>query len=550
MSKIKIFSLGGLNENGKNMYVINVDDSVFIFDAGLKYATDKMLGVDYILPDYTYIKENRKKIKGIFLTHGHDSNMGAMADILYDLPDLPVYATKFTMEVLKEDLSESGVNATNLKEIRPHSKLTFGELVVFPISVTHSIPDAVCYVLYTKDGAIVYTGDFVFDSTMMGNYKTDIGKLAYVGKQGVLCLLSESIYAEKEGHTSPNNRVSGFIREVLHKNENRIIATIMTAHIYRVQELLSEISNTKRKIVIMGKNLQNIINKSIEMGYISFNKNQIGDLSNANDKDVVILISDEKEKPYMNLERILKGFDKYIKLKDTDTIFITEPPSEGLEKRTALIMDEIAKRDVNAVCLNAKKHLLHHASREDLMLMINLVNPKYYFPVKGEYRHQVMNAEIAERLGIPKENIILKQNGDVATFIDGKLIDDLDHIETDEILIDGKSQGDIGDLVLKDREMLGENGIVIVSCTLNKKTKEILAGPEILTRGFVYVKESGDLLKETQDICLEVIKDCIDIENKKVDYNKIKNDVRERLGKYFYKETECKPMVITVIQEV
>ena len=550
MSKIKIFSLGGLNENGKNMYVINVDDSVFIFDAGLKYATDKMLGVDYILPDYTYIKENRKKIKGIFLTHGHDSNMGAMADILYDLPDLPVYATKFTMEVLKEDLSESGVNATNLKEIRPHSKLTFGELVVFPISVTHSIPDAVCYVLYTKDGAIVYTGDFVFDSTMMGNYKTDIGKLAYVGKQGVLCLLSESIYAEKEGHTSPNNRVSGFIREVLHKNENRIIATIMTAHIYRVQELLSEISNTKRKIVIMGKNLQNIINKSIEMGYISFNKNQIGDLSNTNDKDVVILISDEKEKPYMNLERILKGFDKYIKLKDTDTIFITEPPSEGLEKRTALIMDEIAKRDVNAVCLNAKKHLLHHASREDLMLMINLVNPKYYFPVKGEYRHQVMNAEIAERLGIPKENIILKQNGDVATFIDGKLIDDLDHIETDEILIDGKSQGDIGDLVLKDREMLGENGIVIVSCTLNKKTKEILAGPEILTRGFVYVKESGDLLKETQDICLEVIKDCIDIENKKVDYNKIKNDVRERLGKYFYKETECKPMVITVIQEV
>ena len=550
MSKIKIFSLGGLNENGKNMYVIDVDNSIFIFDAGLKYATDKMLGVDYILPDYTYIKENKNKIKGIFLTHGHDSNMGAMADILYEMPNLPVYATKFTMEVLKEDLLESGVTATCLKEIRPHSKLTFGELVVFPISVTHSIPDSVCYVLYTKDGAIVYTGDFVFDSTMMGAYKTDIGKLAYVGKQGVLCLLSESIYAEKEGHTSPNNRVSSFIREVLHKNENRIIATIMTAHIYRVQELLSEVATTKRKVVIMGKSLQNIINKSIEMGYLNFNKSQIGDLSNANDKDVVILISDEKEKPYMNLERILKGFDKYIKLKETDTIFITEPPYEGLEKRTALIMDEIAKKDVNAICLNAKKHLLHHASREDLMLMINLINPKYYFPVKGEYRHQVMNAEIAERLGIPKENIILKQNGDVATFVGGKLTEDLEHVETDEILIDGKSQGDIGDLVLKDREMLGENGIVIVSCTLNKKNKDILAGPEILTRGFVYVKESGELLRETQEICLDVIKDSIDIENKNVDYNKIKNDVREKLGKYFYKETECKPMVITVIQEV
>ena len=550
MSKIRIFSLGGLNETGKNMYVVDVDDNIFVFDAGLKYATDKMLGVDYILPDYSYIKNNKNKVKGIFLTHGHDSNMGAMADILYDMPDLAVYATKFTMEILKEDLQESGVVATNLKEIRPHSKLNFGDLVVFPISVTHSIPDAVCFVLYTKDGAIVYTGDFVFDSTMMGNYKTDIGKLAYVGKQGVLCLLCESIYAEKEGHTSPNNRVTGFIRDVLAKNENRIICTIMSAHIYRIQEIFNEVSKTKRKVVIMGKSLQNIINRSIDEGYISFDKSRIGDLTNVNDKDVIILISDEKEKPFMNLERILRGFDKYIKLKNTDTIFITEPTYEGIEKRTALIMDEIAKKDVNAISLDAKKHLLHHSSREDLMLMINLMDPKYYFPVKGEYRHQVKNAEIAERLGIPKERIILKENGDVATFIDGELTDTIEHIPIDEILIDGKSQGDIGELVLKDREMLGESGIVIVSCTLDKQTKKILAGPEILTRGFVYVKESADLIRETEEICLDVIESNIIADNKKVDYTKIKNDVRDRLGKYFYRETECKPMVITVIQEV
>jgi len=550
LSKIKIFSLGGLNETGKNMYVVDVDNNIFVFDAGLKYATDKMLGVDYILPDYNYIKTNKKNVKGIFLTHGHDSNMGAMADILFDMPDLPVYATKFTMEILKEDLQESNVVATNLKEIRPHSKLTFGNLVVFPISVTHSIPDSVAYVLYTEDGAIVYTGDFVFDSTMMGNYKTDIGKLAYVGKQGVLCLLSESIYAEKEGHTSPNNRVTGFIRDVLAKNENRIICTIMSAHVYRIQEIFNEVLKTKRKVVIMGKNLQNIINRSIDENYISFDKSRIGDLTNVNDKDVVILISDEKEKPFMNLERILRGFDKYIKLKSTDTIFLTEPPYEGIEKRTALIMDEIAKKDVNAISLDAKKHLLHHSSREDLMLMINLMNPKYYFPVKGEYRHQVKNAEIAERLGIPKENIILKQNGDVATFVNGKLTDSIEHIPIDEILIDGKSQGDIGELVLKDREMLGESGIVIISCTLDKNTKEVLAGPEILTRGFVYVKESTELIKETEELCLDVIKSNIEVDSKKVDYTKIKNDVREKLGKYFYKETECKPMIITVIQEV
>ncbi|CCZ58915.1 ribonuclease J 2 [Clostridium sp. CAG:710] len=550
MSKIKIFSLGGLNENGKNMYVVDVDDNIFIFDAGLKYGNDKMLGIDYILPDYTYIKENKDKIKGIFLTHGHDSNMGATADILYDMPDLPIYATKYTMEILKIDLEENNIKATNLKEIRPHSKLTFGDLAVFPISVTHSIPDAVCYVLYTKDGAIVYTGDFVFDSTMMKNYKTDIGKLAYVGKQGVLCLLSESIYAEKPGHTSPNNRVSDFVADVFAKTSDRIIATIMTAHIYRVQEIFNEVMETKRKVVIMGKSLQHLINRSIDLGYIDFDKDRIGDLSNLNDKGVVVLISDEKEKPFMNLERIIRGFDKYIKLKDTDTIFITEPSYEGIERRLALIMDEIAMANVNVVCLSSKKHLLHHASREDLMLMINLMNPKYYFPVKGEYRHQVMNAEIAEEVGIPKENIILKQNGDVATFVDGNLTDDIEHVNVDEILIDGKSQGDIGDLVLKDREMLGENGIVIISATLDKATKQILAGPEVLTRGFVYVKESGDLIKETQDICLEILKNNIEISSSRVDYTTIKNEVREKLGKFYYKETESKPMIITVIQEV
>lgn len=550
MSKIKIFSLGGLNENGKNMYVVEVDESIFVFDAGLKYGSDKTLGVDYILPDYKYLKDNKEHIKGLFLTHGHDSNMGATADILFDIPDLPVYGTKFTLEILRRDLEENNIKATNIKEIRPHSKLTFGDLVVFPISVTHSIPDAVCYVLYTEDGAIVYTGDFVFDYLVDGPYKTDIGKLAYVGKQGVLCLMAESIYAEKPGHTSPNNRIDEFIKQVLLKNDDRIIATIFPAHISRVQEILDEVSKTKRNVIIMGKNLQNTINSAIDMGYIKFDKNKIGDLSNLNDKGVVVLISDEKEKPFMNLERILRGFDKYIKLKDTDTIFITEPPYEGIEKRMALIVDEIAKMNVNVVSLSAKKHLLHHASQEDLMLMINLMNPKYYFPVKGEYRHQVMNAELAEKIGIPKENIILKQNGDVATFIDGKLTDDISHVDVDEILIDGKSQGDIGELVLKDREMLGDSGIVIVSCTLDRTTKQILAGPEILTRGFVYVKESGDLLKESEEICREVIEANIEPDAKKVDYTAIKTSVRDKLGKFLYKETESRPMIITVIQEV
>ena len=551
MSKIKIFALGGLNETGKNMYVVNVDDNIFVFDAGLKYGNDKMLGIDYIIPNPDYLVKNRKNIRGVFLTHGHESNMGGIADLIKAIPEIPVYATKFTMEIVKRDLIEDGITKANLKEIKPHQSIGFTkELVIFPISVTHSIPDAVCYVLYTKDGAIVYTGDFVFDSNMQGDYKTDIGKLAYVGKQGVLCLLSESIYSDKPGFTTPNNRVSDFIADVLSKYEDRIIATILPAHIYRVQEIFNEVMKTHRKIVVMGKNLQDMINMAIDMNYITIDKDRIGDLSNLNDKGVVVLISDEKEKPFANLERILKGYDKYIKLKDNDTIFITEPSYAGMEKRYAVILDEIAKENLNVECLSSKKHLLHHASREDLSMMINLMNPKYYFPVKGEYRHQYQNADIAFDLGMSKENIILKLNGDVAEFIDGNLQETNEHIDIDDILIDGKTQNDIGDLVLKDREMLGENGIVIISATLDRQTKKLIAGPEVLTRGFIYVKENQDMVEVTKEISLRVINDNINETTNKIDYTKIKNEVREELGKYFYKETEAKPMIITVIQEI
>ena len=550
MSKIKIFALGGLNENGKNLYVVKVDEDIFVFDAGLKYDNDINLGINYILPNFDYLVKNKKKIKGLFLSHGHESNMGAVPDILEQIPELKVYGTKLTLEIVKRDLDKKSSEGLNLIEIKPHSKIDFGANSIFPVRVTHSIPDAVCFVLYTPDGAIVYTGDFTFDSTMMGAYKTDIGKLAYVGKQGVLCLLCESFYADKPGHTSPHNRVSSFIKEVINKSNDRIIATVLPAHYTRIQEIFNEVSKTHRKIVVMGKQLQELVNNATKDGYLNIDKSKIGTLSDLESKNAVVLISDEKEKPFANLERIIKGFDKYITIKDTDTIFITEPSYPGIERRLAYIMDDIAMLGADAISLSSKKHLQHHASREDLMLMIDLMNPKYFFPVKGEYRNQYANAEIAEELGIPKENIILKLNGDVFEMVDGENTNSLETVPTDEILIDGKSQNDIGNLVLKDREMLGENGIVIISCTLDKNTKKILGGPEILTRGFIYVKESQDLLEETKAVSKEVIESNIEINSKRVDYSKIKNDVRDVLGKFFYKQTEAKPMIITVIQEV
>ncbi len=550
MSKIKIFALGGLNENGKDMYVVKVDKDIFIFDAGLKYDTDINLGIDYIIPGYQYLIDNKSNIKGIFLTHGHASNMGALPDILKDIPELNIYGTLLTLEVLKSYMTKEEISNYNLIKLKPHNKIKFGDNAIFPISVTHSIPGAVCYVLYTLDGAIVYTGDFVFDSTMLGDYKTDIGKLAYVGKQGVLCLMSESIYANKVGHTSPLNRASSTIREVLNKNDGRIIMTVFPAHYYRMQEIFNEVAKTHRKIVVMGKSLQNTVNHGIDNGYLFFDKNQIGNLEDLNSKGVIILISDVKQRPFANLLKIINGYDKYISITDADTIFITESSYPGIEKRSSEVLDKIAQLGANGIMLSSKKHLLHHASSEDLMLMINLMNPKYYFPVKGEYQNLYANAEVAEAVGIDKDNIIIRLNGEVALFDDGKLIETDEKVPVDELLIDGNTQDDIGNLVLKDREMLSQSGIVIISCTLDKDTKEILSGPEILTRGFIYVKESYDLLQQTSSLAKEVIENDVELGSTRVDYSQIKNDIRERLGNFFYKETETKPMIITVIQEV
>ncbi|MBO5414734.1 MAG: ribonuclease J [Bacilli bacterium] len=548
MSKIKIFALGGLNDSGKNMYVVEVDNDIFVFDAGLKYADDRMLGVDYIIPNFDYIKENFNRVKGLFITHGHQQQMGAVADILTELPNLKIYGTAFTLKILKEELQAEGISTDTLTELKPHRKINFGENAIFPISLTHSVPDTVGYVLYTNDGAIFYTGNYAFDPTMMGNYKTDIGKLAYVGKQGVLCLLSESIYADKKGYTSPQHRCTPAFREILGKTEGRILFNIYDSQVYRIQELLTEIGHTDRKVVIMGKTLENLIYSCIDDGYITFDKSKIGNIHNVNDKNVVVIISDEREKPFSNIKRIVRGTDKFIKITSEDTVVFASQVYDGMEKTATATYDSLAKIGCNLEILSTKKYLSLHASSEDLMLMIDLMQPKYYFPVIGEYRFQVANAEVAKQIGMKEENILLKLNGEVVTFENGVLKDTNEKIKIDDILIDGKTVGDIGEAVLKDREALSDNGIVVVTATIDKTTKKVLAGPEILTRGFIYVKDNIDIIKEAERLSLEVINE--NIKENYVDFNKIKAGIRDKVGKYLYQVTECKPMVLLVIQEV
>ncbi len=545
MSKIKIFGLGGLAENGKNCYVVEIDEDLFIFDCGLKYANSNLLGIDYIMPDFTYLIKNRRRIKGLFITHGHSENMGSVADLVKDLPNIRIFATKFTKFVL----TENGINEKNIIEIKPHRKINFDNNVsIFPISVSHSIPDAVMYVINTNDGAICYTGDFVIDPTMLGAYDMDLGKIAYVGKQGVLCMMCESTFSERKGHTSPNHRLEEFFKDVVKHNEKRIIFSLLPYHLYTINDIFNAARNTHRKIVIMGKKLQNVVNFAILEKYLDVEAGIIGDLSNINDDNAILLISDERTNPFANVSKILHGYDKYITLRESDSIVFAEPRYDNNEKALVKLENELAKFGCNIINIPSDKVILHHPSTEDLMLMIKLVQPKYYIPVKGEYRYMVNNANLANRLGIKAEDILLKQNGEVITFVDGNLVDKMEKVKVNDVLIDGISSEDVGELVIKDREMLAENGIVLISATISKKDKVLLVGPEITTRGFIYVKDSKDLILEIKNICEEIINK--NITPTFVDYNKIKVEIRERLSNYLFEETECKPMIIAVVQEV
>ncbi|MBE6154464.1 MAG: ribonuclease J [Firmicutes bacterium] len=544
LSKIKIFSLGGLDENGKNIYCVEVDKDIFIFDCGLKYASGNMLGIDYIIPDFSYLVNNKKRIKGLFITHGHYENMGATLDLLSVIPNLKVFATKFTKYVLME----MGVNESNIYEIKAHKKMNFSHVSIFPISVSHSSPDSVMYVINTKDGAICYTGDFIFDPSMMGAYDMDLGKIAYVGKQGVLCLLSESLFSENVGHTSPNHKLEDLFKKTIKNAQGRIMFMVLPTHLYTIDEIFRAAQNSHRKIVVMGKRLQNMINFGLKEGYLNIEEGMMGDLSNINDSNAILLICDDKSSPYSAMNKIYNGYDKFIKLKNNDTIVFAEPRYDSNEKVLVRLENDLAELGCEIVNIPSDKSILHHASSEDLMQMIKLMRPKYYMPVKGEYRYMVGNADLAYSLGIPRENIILKQNGEVIEFDNGTLIDKNEKIKVNDCLIDGTSSEDVGELVIKDREMLSENGIVLISATISRQDKVLLVGPEVTTRGFIYIKDSGDLILEIKKICSNVIER--NITPNYVDYNKIKTEIRDELSKYLYEETECKPMIIAVVQEV
>ncbi|MCI6350194.1 MAG: ribonuclease J [Tenericutes bacterium] len=549
MNKIRVFSLGGLNENGKNLYVIEINNRILLFDAGLKYASEKMLGVDYVIPDFEYLLQNKKRIVGLFISHAHYENMGAVTDLLKQIPEIHIFATNYTSKILEIEAKEAEISIRNLHIIKPHRKIDFKEFSVFPFSVSHSVPESVGFSINTPDGAIVYMGDYVIDSTMKGAYDMDLGKLAYIGKQGVLLLMQESVFSEKTGFTSPNHKLDKYFKNAVEKSEGRLIFSILPLHLLTIQNIFDAVKGTDRKVVVMGKYLQTIIEMAIREGYLDVPNGMIGDLKDLKEKNTVILVSNDREAPYYNLSRIVNGYDKYVSLEENDSICFADPSYEAQELTSVKIKNEIAIHGINIFDVPKNKNVRLHASSQDLMLMVKIFNPKYYMPIKGEYRYQVANAKLASLVGIPNENIFLKENGDVVYIEDGTFVDKGEHIKVDDILIDGKSSSDVGELVLKDREMLGNNGLILISATVDKKTKQIINGPEVLSRGFIFAKDNLDVIEEIKKKSLEIIKNNTH-NGKYADYSKIRNDIRDDVGSYLYKLTESKPVILTVIQEM
>lgn len=549
MSKIKVFSLGGLNENGKNLYIVEIGSRILVFDCGLKYAGEKMNGIDYIIPDFDYLIKNRKRIVGVFISHAHYENIGSLTDLIKAIPDVHVFATNYASKVIDIECAAAGVTIKNMHIIKAHRKIDFKEFSVFPFSVSHSAPETVGYSINTENGAIVYMADYVIDPTMNGHYDMDLGKLAYIGKQGVLLLMNESVFAEKEGFSAPNHNLSGYFKNVVEKAEGRIIFSVLPLHLLTMQNIFDAIKGTKRKAVIMGKYLQSIVEMATKEGYLNIDKSVIGDLSNLKDKDSIILVNNDREAPYYNLSRIVNGYDKFVTLLPTDSICFADPTYDSIELTAVHLKNEIAVRGASIYEVPKSKSVRLHASSEDLMLMIKLFNPKYYMPIKGEYRYQVGNADLALEVGMNKDNIILKENGDMVSFIDGELVDKGEHIDVDDVLIDGKSSQDVGELVLKDREMLSTNGLILISATIDKKTKRIINGPEIVTRGFIDASEGGNLAGEIKAKATEIIKNNTH-GSKYADYQKIRNDIREEIGTMIYKKTDSKPVMLTVLQEM
>ena len=549
-NKVQIIPLGGLGEIGKNMTVFRYGDDIILVDAGLMFPEDDMLGIDLVIPDISYLIENRDKVKAIFLTHGHEDHIGALPYVLKQL-DVPVYGTALTLGILQGRLKENGVSSESLVTIKPGDRVIVGSFRLDFIRVNHSIPDAISIAINTPIGTIIHTGDFKIDHTPVDGQVTEFSKFAEYGDRGVLALLADSTNAERPGFTPSERMVGKTFDDEFRYAKNRIIVATFSSNVHRIQQVIDAAIKYDRKVAVIGRSMINVVSIAREMGYLNAPDGVLIDIdetSNYTADKIVIITTGSQGEPMSALTRMAMNDHKKVDIMPGDTVIISATPIPGNEKLVSRTIDLLYKLGADVIYEKSNGvHVSGHASQEEIKLIHNLVRPKFFIPVHGEFRHLIKHASIAKSLGMASENIVIAENGSVIELtrnsvgINGE-------VTAGKVLVDGLGVGDVGNIVLRDRRQLSQDGIMIVVVTIDKESCHVVAGPDIVSRGFVYVREAEDLMEEARDKVQAALERCE--ENGVSEWSVIKSNVRDALGRFLYEKTRRRPMILPIIMEI
>ena len=548
-SKLRIIPIGGLEQIGMNITAFEYEDSIIVVDCGLAFPENDMLGIDLVIPDVSYLKENIDKVKGFVFTHGHEDHIGALPYVLKEL-NIPLYATKLTMGLIERKLNEHGLmRSTKRKVVKPGQSISLGEFRIEFIKTNHSIVDAVALAIYSPAGIVVHTGDFKVDYTPVFGDAIDLQRFAEIGKKGVLALMCDSTNAERPGFTASERTVGRTFDNIFSEHRNtRIIIATFASNVDRVRQIINSAYKYGRKVVVEGRSMVNIISTASELGYLNIPENTLIDLEqmkNYPDDQVVLITTGSQGESMAALSRIAFNMHKKVMIKPGDTVIFSSNPIPGNEKAVSKVINELSMKGADVIFQDA--HVSGHACQEEIKLIYTLVKPKYAIPVHGEYRHLKSQAGIARDLGFDDEHIFILKTGDVLE-LDKESAQVTGHVQTGALLVDGLGVGDVGNIVLRDRQHLAEDGIMIAVLTLEKYTNQILSGPDIVSRGFVYVREAEDLMEEARDVVEDTMQYCI--KHRITDWSKMKNMIRDSLGDFLWKRTKRRPMILPIIMEV
>ncbi len=549
--KLKIIPLGGLGEVGKNINVLEYKDDIILIDCGMTFPEDEMLGVDIVIPDITYLFKNKDKIRGLVLTHGHEDHIGAIPYTLKRL-NIPIYGTKLTLGLLETKFKEHKLDNVDLNVVKHGDFVKLGKHFQVEFMATgHSIPDASALAVHTPVGTIVHTGDFKVDYTPISGEIIDLTRFAELGKEGVLCLMADSTNAEKPGYTMSESTVGKTFKEMFANATGRILVATFASNVYRVQQIITAAERNNRKVILSGRSMINTTTVAKELGYLKVEEGtfiDINDMNKYNKDEIVLITTGSQGEPMSALTRIAFGEHRKISLLEDDLVIISATPIPGNEKTVSKIINKLIEKGTEVIYeALAEVHVSGHAKQEELKLIHTLLKPKFFIPAHGEYKHLKAHADLAHNLGMAKEDIFILENGQSVEFTE-KTAKRGPIVPSGNILVDGLGVGDVGNIVLRDRKHLSEDGLIVVVMSIDKKTRKVISGPDIISRGFVYVRESEDLMDESREIVKKVLEDCE--KNRITDWTTLKFNVRDALRSFFYGKIKRNPMILPIIMEI